>query len=341
LSGTLNGRTSETFDFTVRVEDELGRADSKALSIQGVECGTGFPYGDQVYDIVEGESIDDFTFELENDCPAPYEWRVSIDGNNFGDRLQVQPTEGTMAPLGTAVVLQELNVETLPPGAYDAYVQFFLGVEVEAIQIFVSISPRPPTITTETLREGYLGFIYDQSLEVVGGSGALTWSISGGSLPVGLELEVDGAIAGTPSAPPNVSNFEVQVEDELGRKDTKELSIVVEYCSRSLDTNLEFVTTEGTNPPNQVIPLIRNLWTSDSGEPCGPYRWTGEIDEDPLGIFSFTPTSGLVEYGEFQEIEFSANAAGLAPGTYYGSAYFLQGIEGDGFTLTLVVEPAP
>ncbi|NBS14983.1 MAG: hypothetical protein EBT57_09325, partial [Verrucomicrobia bacterium] len=58
-----------------------------------------------------------------------------------------------------------------------------------------------PTISTATIQSASVSTAYSQTLQVSGGDGILTWSISAGSLPPGLSiLPGSGVISGTPTA---------------------------------------------------------------------------------------------------------------------------------------------
>jgi hypothetical protein len=64
-------------------------------------------------------------------------------------------------------------------------------------------------------------------VQVTGGTGALTWSISAGTLPAGLNLNpINGVISGTPTAA-GTSSFTVGVQDAGGLSDTQALSITI------------------------------------------------------------------------------------------------------------------
>jgi hypothetical protein len=72
----------------------------------------------------------------------------------------------------------------------------------------------PPKITTTSLAASTEGSAYNQSVVVAGGAGALTYSVSTGSLPAGLTLNSSsGAITGTPTGPNGSVNFTVKVTD--------------------------------------------------------------------------------------------------------------------------------
>ena len=71
-----------------------------------------------------------------------------------------------------------------------------------------------PAFTTTTLPAAVLTTAYSQTLVVTGGAGALTYSISVGNLPAGLNLNAStGTITGTPTGPVGVVNFTAKVTD--------------------------------------------------------------------------------------------------------------------------------
>lgn len=87
--------------------------------------------------------------------------------------------------------------------------------------------PSAPTITTTSLPGGPVGTAYSQTLGVTGGSGSITWSLSGGSLPTGLSLNSStGQITGTPTAL-GVYGFTVRATDAAAAFDEQGLSITI------------------------------------------------------------------------------------------------------------------
>ncbi|MBK7928016.1 MAG: putative Ig domain-containing protein [Bryobacterales bacterium] len=102
------------------------------------------------------------------------------------------------------------------------------GTALTGSQSFsITINPAP-SITTSTLPAWSAGATtpYSQTLAATGGTGALTYSLTGGSLPTGLSLSSGGAITGTPSAA-GTANFTVTVTDSLGATGSKLLSITI------------------------------------------------------------------------------------------------------------------
>ena len=64
----------------------------------------------------------------------------------------------------------------------------------------LTIAPAILTITTTSLPNGQVGVAYSQTLAATGGTGALTWQLTNGTLPDGLTLNTSsGLISGTPS----------------------------------------------------------------------------------------------------------------------------------------------
>ena len=85
------------------------------------------------------------------------------------------------------------------------------------IGLFLSTSCSPsktPTITTNSLPEGTEDVAYSHTLEVQGGSPPYIWSVSGGTLPIGLQLNpTSGVISGTPMIATNPGFVTFMVTD--------------------------------------------------------------------------------------------------------------------------------
>ena len=100
-------------------------------------------------------------------------------------------------------------------------------IATKQLSIEITTAPIPVLITTATLPGGKVGVNYNQTIATTGGSGSLTWSITQGSIPLGLALNATtGAISGTPTTIAT-SNFTVKVVDAANQTDTKDLSIVI------------------------------------------------------------------------------------------------------------------
>jgi len=201
-----------TFPFTVRVQDTSGQQDTKALSVRVTP--TSLPQ-------ITTTSLPD------GRIGQPYSSRVQATGGigalawavsagTLPSGLTLNPSTGVIAGTPNAVGTSSFTVRIQDAAGQSA---------TKALSI--TINPfNVPKITTTTLQGGTVGQTYTQTLRATGGLGALTWSVSGGSLPAGLTLSSAGTISGTPAAA-ETSNFTVTATDTFGQSDTQDLSIAV------------------------------------------------------------------------------------------------------------------
>src|SRR5882762_902313 len=79
----------------------------------------------------------------------------------------------------------------------------------------VTVKVMPPlTVTTTSLPAGTQGTAYNQAVETSGGAGAVTLTVSSGSLAAGLSMDSSGHITGTPTGPSGTtSSFTVKATD--------------------------------------------------------------------------------------------------------------------------------
>ncbi|HEX3746262.1 MAG TPA: putative Ig domain-containing protein [Bryobacteraceae bacterium] len=113
-------------------------------------------------------------------------------------------------------------------GSYPITVQVADSTGATAQKNFtLTVSAPPLTIVTAALPGGALGTAYSQTILTAGGTGALTWSISSGTLPGGLTLgATTGIVSGTPSASGTFS-FAVKAIDSLGVTAQQFLSVTI------------------------------------------------------------------------------------------------------------------
>lgn len=81
-------------------------------------------------------------------------------------------------------------------------------------------------VSTSSLPDARLRTSYSATLAASGGSGSLTWSVSGGKLPGGISLASTGRLSGKPSKTGTYS-FTARVSDGSGASATRTLTIVV------------------------------------------------------------------------------------------------------------------
>ena len=157
------------------------------------------------------------------------------------------------------------------------------------------VFPSAPTITTPSLPDGTVTIAYNKQVQATGGTGALAWTVSVGSLPPLLSLNpTTGVISGTPNTE-GTFNFTVKATDTLSLFDTRALSIVVNAAPPPLT-----ITT--TSLPTGTVGMPYNptvLQTLQATGGTTPYTWsvtpalpapltldtsTGEITGTPSAI---------------------------------------------------------
>lgn len=147
----------------------------------------------------------------------------------------------------------------------------------------------PLAITTTALPAGAVGTPYLTTLLATGGTGARTWSITGGSLPAGLTLDpTTGTIAGTPTRPATVT-VTVAVRDAGSPPDSATAAL------RLVVTVAPLVITTSSLPPGTVGTPYTATLTATGGVP--PRTWSiaagtlpAGLSLAPSGVVSGTPT---------------------------------------------------
>ncbi len=91
------------------------------------------------------------------------------------------------------------------------------------------------TFTTTSLPATTLGTAYNQQVAATGGTGTLTYSVSSGTLPTGLNLSATGALTGTPSVAGTVT-FNITATDSVG-------ATITETIHFSTNPRIAFTTT--------------------------------------------------------------------------------------------------
>lgn len=165
-----------------------------------------------------------------------------------------------------------------------------------------------PSITTASLPEGKVNEEYATSLSA-NGSEPITWNVTDGNLPTGLNLSTNGKITGIPTAPGDYV-FTVTASNDVGSV-SKELTITVKdvdpiySIQNSGDINFadaiegytpEVKTITITNDGNQPITLDQPSSTSfDVGTLSKTELNVGETAE-----FTVQPKNGLLA-GSYEE----------------------------------------
>ena len=106
-----------------------------------------------------------------------------------------------------------------------------LLLTVALVGLIISIScasSKTLTITTNSLPEGTEDVAYSHTIEVQGGSAPFIWSVTGGTLPIGLQLDpTSGVISGTAMIATNPAFVTFMVTDNSKKITSKQILMAV------------------------------------------------------------------------------------------------------------------
>lgn len=171
------------------------------------------------------------TGPVSNPCSTVTTGRISlvVSGNQ-------QSGTGTFTNNGNTFTFL-WNSDAFCAGSYTFELDLDSGQSqtTPALQLQIDVNDTDnPQITTISLPDATVGFLYSSTLTEDGGVGAVTWSIASGSLPPGITLDsATGALHGTPPVPApggvnftaQLYNFTVQVTDSKGNIGTQALTL--------------------------------------------------------------------------------------------------------------------
>ena len=156
------------------------------------------------------------------------------------------------------------------------------------IGLILSISCSPsktPTITTNSLPEGTEGIAYSHTLEVHGGSPPYIWSVAGGTLPIGLQLNpTSGVISGMSIIATNPAFVTFMVTDNSKKIVFKQILMTVNpniVTAKTLFNNGNSASSKSVN--GLSLSLSLDSKTYQSGQQVG-------IDIDEKNTLSKTNT---------------------------------------------------
>jgi hypothetical protein len=212
--GTISGTPTSggPFNFTVTITDSVGQTDTQALSINVTPFSittTSLPSGSI------GQAYSEQVNTIGGTTPLTFS---IVPPGTLPPGLNLHPSTGLISgtPLLPAAT-SSFTVRVADAGGREA---------TRALSITINLF-NAPNITTTALQGGTVGQSYNETLQANGGIGALTWSVSAGSLPAGLVFDPAGSISGVPTIA-GTSNFTVTVTDTFNQSDTQDLTIAVD-----------------------------------------------------------------------------------------------------------------
>ena len=156
-------------------------------------------------------------------------------------------------------------------------------------------------VTTGSLPNAAPSVAYSETLAATGGDSDYTWSVTVGSLPMGLSLATNGAITGTPTGAS--STFTVEATSGDGQTATQQLTITINVA----------ITT--TSLPN-AAPSVAYSETLAATGGDSDYTWSVTVGSLPMGL------------------SLATNGAITGTPTGASSTFTVEATSGDGQTAT-------
>lgn len=275
-TGQISGNPTEggTFDFTIEVADSKAVKATKAFTLEiAVD-----PVLITSADLPDGDTATAYSADLEaSGGVAPLMWSIASGALPRGLALSA-----TGRVSGTP---SEAGAFTVTIAVTDA------AAATDSRAFTFEITDATPMITSQQLPPARAGGPYSAQLEVTGGTGPYTFSLTTGMLPNGLTLDASGLISGMPDDE-GTFTFTVEVTDANDATGSLQLMILAAREFSIVTTSLP-------------LALLNDAYDFDLEATGGiaPYRWF-LANETPLpagltlsdqGNLSGTPT----EAGDF------------------------------------------
>ena len=257
-SGELTGTptTVGTYDFVAEVTDGAGQSATNAYTVVIASLPSvtpsSLPGGEQGVAYSQTVAVSEGT--------APYTW--SLQSGSVPPGTSFNTSNDTLSGTPTAA------------GDYSFTVQVTDSDGQSALQAYTVDVQAAPSITTISLATGEVNATYAPlTLTATAGTGAYSWSVSGGALPAGLTLDSGtGVISGTPTSPGS-SDLTIEVTDAVGGTGT---------CAYTIDVVADPVVTTASFPGGEVGAYYSQAAAASYG--TAPYTWSLASGSLPPGV---------------------------------------------------------
>ena len=323
ITGTVTGAAG-TSNFTVQVVDQS----STPVTISGafsIAVRSGPPVwvsptaGTQTYTV--GTAITPIALSTTGGTGAV---TYSVSSGTLPAGLQIVGSQITGTPTAPTVVAGNavtlLATDSATPTA---------GTATSASVTFIA-NPVALAITTSVLPTANVGVAYSDQLTSTGGTGTITWTLTGGSLAgTGLTLSSSGLLSGTPTAAKNGLSLTFQAQDSAtNQQQTKMVTLPLSISGPLVITTASSLPTSPTGVAySQAFAAAGGTgsgytWTVTSGATGSNSLATLNLSVSGAGGISGTPTIAGTANFTVQVTDSASNtASGFVLGQYSSGAY--------------------
>ncbi len=277
-TGTISGRPTTIGNnaFTVVATDALGISASRALAI-AVSAVAG-PLAIEAV-VLPGAVVGLPGYSQAITATggvAPIEF--SHVGGTLPNGLALSPT-GTLSGTPSAI-----GTYTFTVTATDA-----MGTRASRGLTVVIVSAVPLAMTTTSLPGAVVNSRYSQTLAATGGTGAKTFTVTGGALPMGLTLGSAGSLGGVPTVV-GTCTFVIKATDTAGLSVSQSYTIVISPAGQT-PQNIAFAPLGNRLPGDAPFALAAS---ASSGLPIAFAVSGPAILNAATGTLALTGAAGLV-----------------------------------------------
>ena len=210
-TGAITGMPTAagTFNFSINASDSLGRFGTRAYSIVINPTMTIAPAS--LPATTQGVAYSQTVTASGGTGAKTY----SVSAGTLPTGLSQNSSSGAITGTASAA------------GTFNFTITGTDSVSSTAAQAYSIVVNPTITVNPASLPATTAGIAYSQSVSTTGGTGAMTYSVSVGSLPAGLSLgAATGAITGTPSAA-GTFNFTITATDSVGATGLRAYTLIV------------------------------------------------------------------------------------------------------------------
>jgi hypothetical protein len=158
--------------------------------------------------------------------------------------------------------------------------------ETASVNLTLTITATPLSITTASLPNGTVNTAYSQTLAATGGTGTYTWQLTSGTLLAGLTFNTStGLISGTPTTAVTATPLSFKVTDSGSPVQTATANL-------SLTISAPALTITTTSLPSATVGVPYSFTLMATGGVL-PYTWSVASGRLPGG-FTLDPSTGVI-----------------------------------------------